>query len=116
MFDLEKREKLVLLVIITILILGLIVRYYQKQSVSVNLIEGGFTVDSGPSEIFTRININEADEGTLAMLKGVGPSLAKRIVDYRTKNGRFGSIEELKKVKGIGEKLLNHIKDEVSVE
>ena len=116
MFNLEKREKLILLVIITILILGLIFRLYQKQSVSVNLIESGFTIEPGSSEISAKININEADEEALMRLKGVGPSLAKRIVDYRTKNGRFGSIEGLKKVKGIGEKLLNRIKDEVSVE
>jgi len=116
MFDLEKREKLIILVITTILIAGLIVRYYQKQSVSVDLIESSYTQDSDHSEISKRININEADEAALIELKGVGPSLAKRIVDYRTENGRFGSVEELKEVKGIGEKLLNRVRGEVSVE
>jgi len=116
MFNLEKREKFILLVIITILTLGLMVRYYQKESVSVNLIESSFAPDLSPSEISTKININEADEAALMRIKGVGPALAKRIVDYRAKNGRFGSIEGLKEVKGIGEKLLNRIKDEVSAE
>jgi len=113
MFNLEKREKLILLVIITILVLGLIVRLYQKQSVSVNLIESSFTPEAGPKDLSTKININEADEAALMSLKGVGPALAKRIIDHRTKNGRFSSIEELKEVKGIGEKLLNRIKDEI---
>jgi len=116
MFDLEKREKLIILVITTILIAGLIVRYYQKQSVSVDLIESSYMADSDYSEISKRININEADEATLTGLKGIGPSLAKRIAEHRIKNGRFRSVEELKEVRGIGEKLLNRVRDEVSVE
>ena len=116
MFDLEKREKLILLTITTILILGLITRYYQKQSVSVDIIESSYTAGPGSAEASKKININEADETALTGLKGVGPSLAKRIVDYRTKNGRFRSVEELKDVSGIGEKLLNRVRGEVSIE
>jgi comEA protein len=116
MFDLEKREKIIVLVITTLLILGLTVRYYQKQSVFVDLVENSFTSDSGSSEIPEKININEADEAALIKLEGIGPSLAKRIVDYRTENGRFDSVENLKKVKGIGEKLLNRVRGGASVE
>lgn len=116
MFDLEKREKLILLTIVSILAIGLIVRYYQKQPVRIDLVENSFTIGPSSPEISAKTNINEADEETLARLEGVGPSLAKRIVDYRTKNGRFRSTEELKDVKGIGEKLLNRIKNEVYVE
>ena len=49
------------------------------------------------------ININTATEEQLDQLPGVGPSTAKAIVDYRTQNGRFSSIEDIQEVSGIGE-------------
>ena len=49
------------------------------------------------------VNINEADAMTLAaVLDGVGVSRAQAIVEYREKNGRFYSAEELSAVRGIG--------------
>lgn len=58
------------------------------------------------SESSGEININTADQQILTQIKGVGPSTAKKIVDYRKENGEFKSIDELIKVKGIGEKSL----------
>jgi competence protein ComEA len=53
------------------------------------------------------VDINKADATAIAKeLKGVGATKAKAIVDYRTKNGAFKSVDELLKVSGIGEKLL----------
>lgn len=60
-----------------------------------------------------KINLNLADVKTLEQLTGVGPSLAQRIVEYRKNNGRFGRIEELKQVEGIGEKKYAALKDQV---
>jgi competence protein ComEA len=49
------------------------------------------------------VNINTADAKTLAKsIKGVGDKKAKAIVVYRARHGRFKSVDELKKVKGIG--------------
>jgi competence protein ComEA len=48
------------------------------------------------------VNINRASVTELDSLPGVGPSTAQAIVDYRTKNGPFGSPEDLLNVKGIG--------------
>ena len=60
-----------------------------------------------------KININTADEKGLTSLSGIGPGTAKKIIDYRNANGAFSSIEDLKKVKGIGDatfkKLAPHI-------
>ena len=52
------------------------------------------------------ININTADQQLLAQVKGIGPATAQKIIDYRQENGEFKSIDELIKVKGIGEKSL----------
>lgn len=62
-----------------------------------------------------RVNINTADEKALDTLPGIGPAMARRILDYRQTNGSFQSIEELKKVKGIGEAKFAKLKDKVSL-
>ncbi|GAA3526638.1 helix-hairpin-helix domain-containing protein [Zobellella aerophila] len=51
----------------------------------------------------TSININTADNEQLAMLSGIGSTKAAAIVQYRESNGPFVSIDDLVKVKGIGE-------------
>lgn len=61
------------------------------------------------------ININTADQKTLEELPGIGPTLAQRIIEYREKNGYFQSIEDIKKVSGIGEKRFEDIKDLITV-
>lgn len=61
------------------------------------------------------ININTADADKLISLKGIGPALAQRIIDYRTQNGAFKSIDEIKNVRGIGEKKFADIKDKITI-
>ena len=61
------------------------------------------------------ININKATETELQTLPGIGASLASRIIDYRSQNGKFGSIEEIKNVNGIGDSKFENIKDLISV-
>lgn len=63
-----------------------------------------------------KININEADIYELDKLYGIGESFAKRIIEYRTKNGKFEVIQDIMKVSGIGEKTFNEIKDHICVE
>lgn len=54
-----------------------------------------------------KININTADAETLSeYVKGVGPKKAEAIVEYRKKHGRFRSVDDLAKVKGIGPKTI----------
>ena len=61
------------------------------------------------------ININTADEKELQKIRGVGPAIAQRIIDFREQNGNFKSIEEIKKVRGIGEKTFEKMKDSITV-
>lgn len=63
-----------------------------------------------------KVNINTASSGELDTLDGVGPSTAKAIIQYRSSNGPFKSIEEIKNVKGIGDAKYDSIKDSISVE
>jgi competence protein ComEA len=57
------------------------------------------------------ININTADVKALETLPGIGAAKAQAIVDYRTAHGNFKSIDELKNVKGIGDKVLEQIRE-----
>ncbi len=50
------------------------------------------------------IDLNTANAAELVTLPGIGPKKAEAIIEYRTENGRFMAIEEVKEVKGIGEK------------
>ena len=62
-----------------------------------------------------KVNINTASATELETLKGIGPSKAQAIIDYRTEHGDFRSINDLLKVSGIGEKTLANIKDDICV-
>jgi comEA protein len=62
-----------------------------------------------------KVNINTASVSELESLPRVGPTVAQRIVDFRTKNGNFKRIEEIMKVQGIGEKVFENIKDLITV-
>lgn len=72
-------------------------------------------VPAGSSEKDGLININEADETDLNKLPGIGPAIARRIIEYRMENGMFTSAEELKHVKGIGESKFEQLRDKVTV-
>jgi len=56
-----------------------------------------------------RLSINTVSAGELEELPGIGPVLAERIVQYRNQRGRFGTLEELQDVEGIGAKLYARI-------
>ncbi|MBN2465159.1 helix-hairpin-helix domain-containing protein [candidate division WOR-3 bacterium] len=61
------------------------------------------------------VNINTADAGLLQTLPGIGPRTAERIIQYRETAGRFGSIEEIQNVKGIGPKKYEAIRALITV-
>ena len=62
-----------------------------------------------------KININTATEEELESLKGIGPATAKNIISYREEYGGFSSIEEIKNVKRIGDKIFEKIKEDICV-
>jgi len=62
-----------------------------------------------------KININTASATDLDKLPRIGPKVAQRIIDYRKEHGPFKKIEEIMKVKGIGEKTFARLKDLITV-
>ena len=64
----------------------------------------------------TKVNINTSLAADLMVLPGIGQVMADRIVEYREQYGSFKKPEDLMKVKGIGEKKFEMIKEFVSVE
>ena len=61
------------------------------------------------------VNLNTATEAQLESLPGVGPAMAKRILEYRQQNGGFKKIEDLMNVRGIGETSFLKLKPLVTV-
>ncbi len=62
-----------------------------------------------------KININTATKNQLSTLKGIGEAFAQRIIEKR-QDKKFNSIEDIKNVKGIGDKTFEQIKDYITVE
>ena len=68
-----------------------------------------------PKAAGPKVNINTASQAELEGLPRIGPKIAEQIIQYRTQNGNFKKIEEIMKVKGIGEKLFNQLKDLITI-
>ena len=61
-----------------------------------------------------KVNVNTADAAALETLPGIGPELAKRILDYRQAHGPFAQVEDLLNVTGIGPGILEKIREEIT--
>lgn len=70
------------------------------------LLSGPLATPNPTPAIRSTININTATQAELELLPGIGPSLAGRIIEHRTRHGAFKTIADLDNVKGIGAKTL----------
>lgn len=62
------------------------------------------------------LNINTASTEELQTLSGIGPQMAKRIIQFREEHGNFTSVDALMEVKGLGEKTLEKLKPFIAIE
>lgn len=81
------------------------------------LVNPVFAVDQKKNEDSGKklINLNTADAKQLETLPRVGPKMAQRIMEYRKANGDFKKIQDLLKVKGIGQKTFDKLKHLITV-
>lgn len=140
----NRRERIVLYFLIFALLVGIIINLIQKEREKRNIqpiqisdisasggptpqiptetedsskspqIKGGFQ-ESSKKRPAIQIDINRATVSELELLPGIGPVLAKRIVDYREKIGRFNKKEELLEIHGIGKKRYEKIKEKILI-
>ncbi|MGB7055811.1 MAG: helix-hairpin-helix domain-containing protein [bacterium] len=98
----KRREVIVLLILISTLIAINAVNFIRKEKLRQSTC---LVTEEGKLELsLNRVSVEE-----LCDLPGIGPVLAERIIRYREQRGRFESLDELKRIKGIGDKLYNKI-------
>lgn len=102
MFHLTCQERKVLLFIGFFILVASLLRFFDINSLVVTSTE---VIDQVQS-----ININTASVGRLQDIPGVGEVIATRIVKYRDEFGKFKDLNDLKKVKGIGDKRIEGLK------
>lgn len=77
--------------------------------------QAGAATASTPSAPDAPINLNTATAEQLDQLDGVGPAIAEKILQYRQEHGGFGSLQDLGRVPGIGEKRLASLREQVTM-
>ncbi len=123
MFDFSRHEKIILITLSIILLTGIGLSFQKTNSRQKNPTVKPTrlekidlkTIDEIICD-YSIININMAEAGELERLSGIGPVLAKRIVDYRQTNGLFTDKKDLLKIKGIGPKLYERLRESTSIE
>ena len=88
--------------------------YVSKENESTTVSTSASTSDN-TNKSKSKININTANQTELETLPGIGASTAKKIIEYRKEKGKFSSIQDIKKVNGIGESKYSKIKDYITV-
>ena len=63
----------------------------------------------------SKVNINTANKEKLATLPGIGEGTAEKIIEYRSKTGKFKAIDEIKKIPGIGDSKFKSLKDKITI-
>ncbi|MFA5007660.1 MAG: ComEA family DNA-binding protein [Candidatus Omnitrophota bacterium] len=112
MFSLTHYERKVFVFLGILIFCGAILRFF---SVKINNANASAYTKNQIRQILS-ININTANLSDLEKIPGIGPEIANRIIQYRTTNGFFNSTEDLKKVKGIGDKKFEKMKYCITVQ
>lgn len=110
MLNLTRQERLALLFVAALLILGAVINHSLKKNPAwLKTLE----IKEATSKPLI-VDINSAREEDLKALPGIGPVIAASIVSYRSLNGPFKTIDDLAKIKGIGPKKLSRMREYLS--
>lgn len=114
MIKFTKDEKIAVIFLLLVIFIGITLTSYRKSNprFDYNTIE---SISENIKKIKI-ININKGDSESIAELPYIGPVLAERIIAYRENVGLFERKEDIKNVKGIGEKTFSKIKDLITTE
>jgi competence protein ComEA len=99
----------------TLVVMSCVAWFVLMGAASPNADQTGTQSQQTTQSAGTLVNLNTATQAELEKLPGVGPAMAKQILEYRQKNGGFKKIEELMNVKGIGEKFFLKLKTLVTI-
>jgi len=115
MFCLTHQERKALLFVGVLILTGSLLRFLKITAVKNEpFYSGGKAVTLKNSHSKATVDINKASKGELESISGIGEVIAGRIIEYRTQFGPFANLDDLKKVKGVGEKKIESIKDQIS--
>ncbi len=124
MFTFNRNEQIILLLLCGILIVGLVIRYLDSKDpdripdfeVRKNAVEVPPEKEKPEiSQAQELIDINSATAKEFERLPGIGPQIAGRIVAYREKNGAFKRVDDITKVRGIGPKTLERLRQHLTM-
>lgn len=119
-----KKQLPSLILCITLLFLGFLLGFYTGRnscrnavlvSVPAQMLTEPLPPPETEPEIVFPIDLNQADQKAIQELPGIGETLSLRILAYRRERVRFFSVEELKNVEGITDKIYDQIKDLVYI-
>ncbi len=105
MLPLTKQERLVVIALGSILLVGILLQYLLKTHPAI----GQWLQFAEQREFGRSLDLNTATLEQLTALPSIGETTAQRIIDYRTRQGRFQNIEELKNIHGIGPSVYERI-------
>ena len=121
MWGFQKSEIKILFILCIFILVGSGIRLYQNKWKPLPKIQETYDpgIEKGlkaRSDYFNhKISLNSASEEELMRLPGIGPVIAQRIIQYRNRYNNFKSIEEIKKVKGVGEKTYQKIESSLTL-
>jgi competence ComEA-like helix-hairpin-helix protein len=104
MFEFTRQERQVIIFLSLLALVGLGISFLEKVSPPARAL---IRCDSH----LYQIDLNQATETDLLAVQLISPQLARRIIAYRTSNGQFRELEQLRQIKGVGESRYRKIKD-----
>ncbi len=107
------KERIVLGFLILSLGIGVGISLYNKKRIKeATLVSQPLKVEKENTPL---VNINTALEDELVSLPGIGPTIASRIIEYRNTHGPFKKKRDLLKIKGIGKRKFEELKDKITI-